>query len=113
MMARRQSVSDIRNIRKALLLRIPTQLLSQGQWWSNLSTHRLQIAQWRERGVRSTRQSGHISQGWILVRRSRKSCWGRKYPGSRTDAMKKLSAMHGLSAAMTKAKYGLDCSKIS
>lgn len=59
----RQRLREIKNTRKGLWLLTPTQLFSQGQWWSNLSTQRLQIAQWRERGVRRTRQSGHISQG--------------------------------------------------
>jgi len=35
----------IKKARKALWLRTPTQLLIQGQWWSNRSTHTLQIAQ--------------------------------------------------------------------
>jgi len=37
----------------------PTQLLIQGQWWSNLSTQWLQVLQCLERGVLIVKQSGH------------------------------------------------------
>jgi hypothetical protein len=33
---------------------MPTQLFIQGQWWSNLSQHLLQIAQCFERAERNT-----------------------------------------------------------
>ena len=35
-------------LKKALWLLMPTQLFIQGQWWSNLSQQRLQMAQWRD-----------------------------------------------------------------
>eukprot|EP00354_Favella_ehrenbergii_P004456 CAMPEP_0170452794 /NCGR_PEP_ID=MMETSP0123-20130129/1573_1 /TAXON_ID=182087 /ORGANISM="Favella ehrenbergii, Strain Fehren 1" /LENGTH=158 /DNA_ID=CAMNT_0010714917 /DNA_START=887 /DNA_END=1363 /DNA_ORIENTATION=- len=103
-MESKQVERDTKKTKNALLLRTPTQLFSQGQWWSNRSTHLLQMAQWRERGVRSTRQSGHISIGCIFESRSKKSCDGRRYPGSLADAMKKLKAIQGLKVAIKKAK---------
>jgi len=41
-------------------LRSPTQVLSQGQWWSNRATHLLQITQCFERAGRGTMQVRHI-----------------------------------------------------
>lgn len=64
---------NIKNIMNAPWLRVPTQLLIQGQWWSKRSTHRLQIAQCRERIVRIILQSGHNSVGLKFYSNSRKS----------------------------------------
>lgn len=52
--------------RNALWFLTPTQLLIQGQWWSNLSTHQLQIAQCLDLGDLITLQSGQMSVGFIL-----------------------------------------------
>lgn len=54
---------EIINQAKTPWLAVPTQLFIQGQWWSNLSTHRLQIEQWRDRSVLTTSQSGHNRTG--------------------------------------------------
>lgn len=44
----------MRNSRKGLWLRRPTQVASQGQWWSILSTQRRQVEQWCARsGLRA------------------------------------------------------------
>ena len=80
------------NTRKVLWLCTPTQLLIQGQWWSNLSTHLLQIAQCLLRGVRKISQSGHISQGCTLESTSIKGYFGRKIPGSLELAVKNANA---------------------
>ena len=68
--------------RKELWLFTPTQLFIQGQWWSNLSTHLLQMAQCLLLGVLRTSHSGHISQGWTLDKISINSNSGLKNPGS-------------------------------
>ena len=70
------------NTRNELWLFTPTQLFIQGQWWSNLSTQRLQIAQCLLRGVRKTSHSGHISHGCTLDSISINSNSGRMNPGS-------------------------------
>ena len=103
-METKQNDNEMRNIKNTPWFRIPTQLLSHGQWWSKRSTHRLQMAQWRDLGVRKTRQSGHISQGCIFESSSIKSYDGRRYPGSRAEERKKLIAMNGLRPAIMYAK---------
>ena len=65
-----------------LWLPIPTQLFIHGQWWSNLSTHMLHIAQCLLLDVRITLQSGHISHGCTFLRSSIKECSGFNLPGS-------------------------------
>ncbi len=90
----RISSSELMNTKNALWLFMPTQELSHGQWWSNRSTHLLQIAQCFERGVRITSQSAHSSEGC----RSSTNFWkGSKrftYPGSFELAIvKEISSM--------------------
>lgn len=70
------------NTRNELWLLTPTQLLIQGQWWSNRSTHLLHIAQCLLRGVRRTSHSGHISHGCTFESTSMNSNSGRMNPGS-------------------------------
>lgn len=48
---------------KYLWLLMPMQLFIQGQWWSNLSTHWLQVPQCLDLGVRTISQSGHNYTG--------------------------------------------------
>lgn len=80
-----------RKRRKALWLPIPTQLLIQGQWWSNLSTHWLHIAQWRDLADLITLHSGHKSAGLMSLRSSRKLLYlsGFNIPAFLQDAIKK------------------------
>lgn len=75
--------TKVKNIRNQLWLETPTQLLTQGQWWSNLSTHLLQIEQCLDLAVLITLQSGHKLVGWNLSSRVKKliSVYF-KYPGS-------------------------------
>lgn len=78
--------------KKELWLLTPTQLFIHGQWWSNRSTHRLQIAQCLLRGVLRTSHSGHISHGCTLERISINSYSGLKKPGSFALAIEKATA---------------------
>jgi len=78
--------------KKELWLLTPTQLLIHGQWWSNLSTQRLQIAQCLLLGVLSTSHSGHISQGWTFDRISMNWYSGLIKPGSLAPAIVKEMA---------------------
>ena len=55
---------------KNFWLNWPMQLFIQGQWWSNLSTHWLQIAQWRLLAVLITLHSGHKSAGFTSLNNS-------------------------------------------
>lgn len=73
-----------KNITKALWFLIPTQLFIQGQWWSNLSTHLLHIAQCLLLADLITSHSGHRSIGLISLKSSIKSCpsQGLSFPGS-------------------------------
>lgn len=50
-----------RNRRNGFMLRPPTQLPMQPQWWSILSTHRSQIRQWCARGGLAARHLSHMS----------------------------------------------------
>tara|TARA_B110000285_G_scaffold215060_1_gene261031 strand:- start:249 stop:536 length:288 start_codon:yes stop_codon:yes gene_type:complete len=52
-----------KKVKKALWLPAPTQLLIQGQWWSNLSTHVLQIEQCLDLADLITLQVGQRSAG--------------------------------------------------
>mmetsp|Transcript_33079 Transcript_33079/g.37972 ORF Transcript_33079/g.37972 Transcript_33079/m.37972 type:complete len:132 (+) Transcript_33079:379-774(+) len=54
----------------------PTQLLIQGQWWSNLSTHLLQMLQCLDRGVRITSHSGQSIVESNLSSRDKKGILG-------------------------------------
>jgi len=68
----------------------PTQLLIQGQWWSNRPTHLLQMLQWRLRGFLITSHSGHRETESNRSRRSRKSREGSglRNPGSLSHAIR-------------------------
>lgn len=69
---------------------IPTQLLIHGQWWSNLSTQWLHIAQCLLLAVLITLHSGQRSAGFTSLSNSRNECpsWGVTTPGSLQDANK-------------------------
>lgn len=69
----RVNVKAVINTMKYEWLFIPTQLSVQGQWWSNLSTHLLQIEQCRDLGVRTISQSGQSWTGSMSCKRFRKS----------------------------------------
>lgn len=56
---RAESKVDVRNVMNNKWFPSPMHVLTQGQWWSNLSTHKSQTAQCLERGVRTIWQSGH------------------------------------------------------
>lgn len=83
-----KSIVKVRKDKKALWFLIPTQLLIQGQWWSNRSTHTLQMAQCLDLGVLMTWQSGHKSVGVNFCISSKKSSWGSglNFPGSKAVA---------------------------
>ena len=49
----------LRKRTKYLILRLPTQVPIQGQWWSCTSTHTLQSRQWNDRGGRKMLQVLH------------------------------------------------------
>lgn len=85
-------ISEKINTRYGLWLWMPTQLLIQGQWWSNLSTHLLQVAQCLDLGVLMTSQSGHISAGCTFSSRLMNGNSGLMYPGSLLLAMKNAIA---------------------
>ena len=59
----RVTATKVKNPRKWWWFPFPTQLLIQGQWWSNLSTHLLQMLQCLDRLVLMTSQSGHNRTG--------------------------------------------------
>ena len=65
----RVNVKAVINTMKYEWLFIPTQLSVQGQWWSNLSTHLLQIEQCRDLGVRTISQSGQSWTGSMSCKR--------------------------------------------
>lgn len=88
----RINISEKMNTRYGLWLWMPTQLLIHGQWWSNLSTHLLHVAQCLDLGALITSQSGHISAGCTFSSKFMNGNSGLKYPGSLLLAMKNAIA---------------------
>lgn len=93
---------DMRKIKNARWFFKPTQLLIQGQWWSNRSTHLLQVAQWRERGVRMVK---HYAHSYVL---SIASTMYMKFPFF--GFLRKPGSLHEAKArdvkqVMTKARF--------
>ena len=62
---REESNVKVRNVINNRWFPIPMQVFTQGQWWSNLSTHKSQTAQCLERGVLTIWQSGQSYIGSI------------------------------------------------
>ena len=77
------AIEKIKN-KNHLWLLYPMQLFRYGQWWSNLSTHLLQIFQCLLRGVRITLHSGQRLYGSTFCNKYWKEIFGSdfKYPGS-------------------------------
>ena len=92
--------SETRKSRNELWFPMPTQLFMYGQWWSNLSTQWLHMAQCRDRGVRKTSQSGHISHEWMFYKRSMNLWSGLRWPGSFMEAIVNAIRTIGVNAVM-------------
>ena len=71
MLYSKNNIRITRNTQNRLWLLTPTQLLIQGQWWSQFSTHLLQNLQCRMRLVRAISQIGHTLSSWLVSI----SCW--------------------------------------
>lgn len=99
-----------RKRRKNLWFRSPTQLLIQGQWWSNLSTHLLQIEQCFDLSVLITSHSGH---NWVesnFESSSMKGIYGFvKYPGFlfQDQMAKTIERMETIERAQNQRMWGV------
>lgn len=85
----------------------PTQLLIQGQWWSNRSTHWLQMAQCLDLGDLITLHSGQRSAGLMSLSKVKKSIEGSglSTPGFLHDAHVKNTRTKANVAWLTYSKY--------
>lgn len=86
---------------------IPTQLLIHGQWWSNLSTQWLHIAQCLLLAVLITLHSGQRSAGFKSLNKSRNECpsYGVTTPGSLQDAHKNVTKTISVEMALAACIY--------